>query len=310
MLSGKVAVVTGATRGIGKGIALQLGEAGATVYITGGDFVLPETLSLVGGLRRQWPLLSVLTQIEKRGGKCIPVQCDHEKDDNIKALFDRIEREQNGQLDILVNNAYKAVTGIFESEKKSFWEQDPGFWDEVNNVGLRNHYICSVYAARLMVLQKKGLIVNISSPGGLQYVFNVAYGIGKTACDRMAADCAHELRKHNVAFVSLWPGAVKTELVTDLLTERPESETAKMFAHTETVEFSGKSIVHLASGRYFNTKDRGKEAHSVPRTGIMPLNLRSVKDLMILSGFTGLAAWTPAFLTLPGWLIAATTHKF
>ncbi|XP_078604718.1 dehydrogenase/reductase SDR family member 1-like [Branchiostoma floridae x Branchiostoma japonicum] len=309
MLSGKVAVVTGATRGIGKGIALQLGEAGATVYITG------RTLQPTG---KGTSLIECAEEIEKRGGKCIPVQCDHEKDDNIKALFDRIEREQNGQLDILVNNAYKAVTGIFESEKKSFWEQDPGFWDEVNNVGLRNHYICSVYAARLMVPQKKGLIVNISSPGGLQYVFNVAYGIGKTACDRMAADCAHELRKHNVAFISLWPGAVKTELVTNLLTERPESETAKMFAHTETVEFSGKSIVHLASdpnimqksGRILFTCLLAEEYGFTDIDGKMPLNLRSVKDLMIISGFTGLAAWTPAFLKLPGWLIAASTHKF
>ncbi|XP_019628976.1 PREDICTED: dehydrogenase/reductase SDR family member 1-like [Branchiostoma belcheri] len=309
MLSGKIALVTGATRGIGKGIALQLGEAGATVYITG------RTLQRTG---KGTSLLECAEEIEKRGGKCIPVQCDHEKDDNIKALFDQIQREQNGQLDILVNNAYKAVTGIFENEKNSFWQQDAEFWDEVNNVGLRNHYVCSVYAARLMVPQKKGLIVNISSPGGLRYLFNVAYGIGKAACDRMAADCAHELRKHNVAFISLWPGAVKTELVSDLLAQRPESKSAKVFAKSETVEFAGKAIVHLAqdpnimqkSGRILCTCLLAEEYGFTDIDGSVPVNFWTVKGMVAMRGYTGLAAWIPSFLKIPGWLLAAATHKF
>ncbi|XP_066289628.1 dehydrogenase/reductase SDR family member 1-like isoform X2 [Branchiostoma lanceolatum] len=309
MLSGKVAVVTGATRGIGKGIALQLGEAGATVYITG------RTLKPTG---KGTSLMECAEEIEKRGGKCVPVQCDHEKDENIKALFDQIQREQDGQLDILVNNAYKAVTGIFENENKKFWQQDPGFWDDVNNVGLRNHYICSVYAARLMVPQKKGLIVNISSPGGLRYLFNVAYGIGKAACDRMAADCAHELKKDNVAFISLWPGPVKTELVTGFLAERPTSKSAQVFAHSETVEFSGRTIVHLAadpnimqkSGRILCTCLLAEEYGFTDIDGQVPLNFRTVKDMLAMRGYTGLAAWIPSFLKIPGWLLAAVTHKF
>ncbi len=117
------------------------------------------------------------------------MQCDHEKPEQIKELFDKINKEQNGHLDILVNNAYKGVQTIFGSIRQKFWQSEPQIWDDINNVGLRNHYICTVYAARLMVPRKQGLIVNISSFGGQTYLFNVAYGIGKTAVDRMAIDC-------------------------------------------------------------------------------------------------------------------------
>src|SRR5688572_22663953 len=100
---------------------------------------------------------------------------------------------------------------------RGFWEATPELWDTINNVGLRNHYFCSVYAARLMVKRAKGgLIVNISSIGGGTYLFGVAYGVGKAGCDRMAKDMAKELRPHNITVVSLWPGAVKTELMTRL----------------------------------------------------------------------------------------------
>lgn len=96
---------------------------------------------------------------------------------------------------------------------RGFWKADPSLWDTINNVGLRNHYFCSVYAARLMVDQKSGLIVNISSIGGGTYLFGVAYGVGKAGCDRMALDMARELTPHGITVVSLWPGAVKTELM-------------------------------------------------------------------------------------------------
>ena len=92
--------------------------------------------------------------------------------------------------------------------------------DDINNVGLRNHYICSVYASRLMVPRKQGLIVNISSFGGQTYIFNVAYGVGKACVDRMAIDCGVELKKHNVASLSLMLGAVRTELTADLISEK------------------------------------------------------------------------------------------
>jgi dehydrogenase/reductase SDR family protein 1 len=138
-LAEKVVLVTGATRGIGRGIAIQMGEAGATVYITG------RTLSSKDGMGS---LEETSNEIKQRGGKCIFVQVDHEDDHQIADLFQRIEDEQNGRLDILVNNAYKGVQTIFESSSKKFWEAKPDMWDEINKVGLRSHYICTVYASR------------------------------------------------------------------------------------------------------------------------------------------------------------------
>lgn len=142
-LAGRIVLVTGATRGIGRGIAVQMGEAGATVYITG------RTLTSKDGMGS---LEETANEIRKRGGHCIPVQVDHEDDKQISDLFEKIENEQNKRLDILVNNAYKAVNQIFDSSSVKFWQAKPELWDEVNNVGLRSHYICTVYAARLFYL--------------------------------------------------------------------------------------------------------------------------------------------------------------
>ncbi|CAH1269702.1 DHRS1 [Branchiostoma lanceolatum] len=336
-LGGRVAIVTGASRGIGKGIALQLGEAGATVYITG------RTMQPDG---RGTSLMECAEEIEKRGGKCIPVQCDHEKDEDIKKLFEKVKQEQNGQLDILVNNAYKAVKALVDAEGKKFYTLPPELWDDVNNVGLRNHYICSVYAARIMAPQKKGLIVNISSPGGLNYMINAAYGVGKAACDRMAADCAVELKKDNVAFVSLWPGAVRTENTKDMLkagrkqdVDRDEAmagvsivveiqellvylwrvvQIQRMFEMGETPEFAGKAVVHLAadpnimkrSGKILIAAEMGEVYGFKDIDGRQPPNLRRIKDSLSIFGYTGLAAWIPSFIKIPFWLLAAATHKF
>ncbi|XP_071493045.1 uncharacterized protein [Diadema antillarum] len=211
-LKGKVCLVTGATRGIGKGIALQLGGAGATVYITGRTLRVNE-----GSIRGS--LEETAKEVAERGGKCIPIQCDHAHETEVEAVFERIKREQNGRLDILVNNAFSAVHAITQVSGTPFWEQPTQMWDEVNNVGLRNHYVCTVHAAKLMVPAKQGLIVNISSIGAIRYHVNVLYGVGKAAVDKMAFDCAHELKEHNVTVVSLWPGAVRTEYVEDTFTD-------------------------------------------------------------------------------------------
>merc|ERR1712212_1257377 len=199
-LSGKVCLVTGASRGIGRGIALQLAKSGATVYITG---------------RKLEDLKKCAEDMKQAGGQnVLPLQVDHAKEEEIERLFETIKKEQNGQLDILVNNAYAAVNHIFENMGKPFWEADPAYsWDIVNNVGLRNHFICSSFAARIMTEMKSGLIINVSSPGGLKYLFNVCYGIGKAALDRMTQDTAVELKPHNVAVVGIWPGPVKTEKI-------------------------------------------------------------------------------------------------
>ncbi|XP_039726340.1 dehydrogenase/reductase SDR family member 1 isoform X2 [Pteropus medius] len=207
-MKSQVCVVTGASRGIGRGIALQLCQAGATVYVTG---------------RHLDTLRATAQDAQSRGGRCIPVVCDSSQESEVRSLFEQVTREQ-GRLDVLVNNAYAGVQAILNNTNKAFWETPASFWDDINNVGLRGHYLCSVYGARLMVPAGRGLIVVISSIGGLKYLANVPYGVGKAACDRLAADCALELRRHGVSYVSLWPGLVQTELLKDYLRNNDNAE--------------------------------------------------------------------------------------
>lgn len=308
-LSGWVCVVTGASRGIGRGIALQLSEAGATVYITG---------------RQQKTLRQTAEQVKERGGYCVPVICDSTKGEDIKELFEQIKREQNGRLDLLVNNAYAGVQDIFNNMGKKFWETDPSIWDSINNTGLRGHYFFSVYASRLMVAQGRGLIVTISSFGGLQYLFNVPYGVGKAACDRLAADMAVELKNRGVVSVSLWPGAVQTELVSQLVMQKeaPQAEESKyrdIFANGETTELSGKCIVNLAkdkklmllTGKVLMTCDLAR------RYGIQDVDGRSVIDYTSLKFLltqvpylSWLSAVVPSFIRMPRIMLTMANSRF
>merc|ERR1712020_539667 len=155
-LTGRICLVTGASKGVGRGIAVQLGEAGATVYITG---------------RSVDKLKECAAEIQKRGGKAIPVSVDHSDDGQVEKLFERIKAENSGRLDVLVNNAYAGVSMIQQNSGKKFYLADPAEqWDAINGVGLRNHFLCTVFASRMMVEKKNGLIVNVSSPGGLRLV--------------------------------------------------------------------------------------------------------------------------------------------
>ncbi|XP_075954140.1 dehydrogenase/reductase SDR family member 1 [Anarhichas minor] len=308
-LSGWVCVVTGASRGIGRGIALQLSEAGATVYITG---------------RQETTLKETAAQVKERGGNCVPVICDSTKDKDIEDLFERIKREQNGRLDILVNNAYAGVQAIFQNMGNKFWETDPTIWDSINNTGLRGHYFFSVYASRMMVAQGRGLIVTISSMGGLRYLFNVPYGVGKAACDRLAADMAVELKSRGVASVSLWPGAVKTELVSQMILDKetPQGGDPKfkeVFANGESTEVSGMCIVNLAidkhlmslTGKVLMTCDLAR------RYGIRDIDGRSVADYTSLKFLltqvpylSWLSAVVPSFLRLPRFVLSLANSRF
>ncbi|XP_053376078.1 dehydrogenase/reductase SDR family member 1-like [Mercenaria mercenaria] len=328
-LAGKVCIVTGATRGIGKGIALQLAEKGAKVYITGRTLDPPKGSKVGGSLR------DTAQEVEARGGTCVPVQCDHSKDNDIERLFEQVKRENEGQLDILVNNAYSAVNAIFNSMNLKFWEQPPAMWDDVNNVGLRNHYICSVYAARIMVPRKQGLIVNVSSAGGLRYLFNVAYGIGKEACDRMAADCGFELKKHNVAFVSLWPGAVGTESVLTKLRDnvkdpkvegdstlpksmRQPEKMLEYFEKAETTEFAGQCIAAMAtdpdllkmSGKIVQTCDLARRYGLKDAEGHGPSDFRQINVLLRQFGYSWISWCVPDFVRIPKWIVALGGNKF
>ncbi|XP_038069912.1 dehydrogenase/reductase SDR family member 1-like [Patiria miniata] len=316
-LAGKVCLVTGASRGIGRGIALQLGKAGATVYITG------RTLDPTGTEGSRGSLRETAEEVEARGGKCIPVQCDHADDEQVEKLFNRISQEQNGRLDLLVNNAYAAVKTLLACQGKKFWETPPTLWDDVNTVGLRGHYIATWHAAQLMIPAKQGLIVNISSIAGLRYYLNVAYSVGKAACDRLATDCALEMKKHNVASVSLWPGAVKTEIFMDLVaatsdtTSKAGNTLINVIKNGESVEFSGKAVVHLASdpnimkksGRVLLSAELADEYGFTDIDGRSPPNWRQVKTMCIMSGHTWLAALIPGFIKIPFWLIAAGNSK-
>lgn len=204
---------------------------------------------------------------------------------------------------------------------KPFYETDPYIWDTINNVGLRNHYFCSVYAARLMAARNKGLIVNVSSAGGLRYIFNVAYGVGKQALDRLSSDMAVELAKKNVCVVSIWPGAVKTELVEKMFKDengKPKDvKNALVFAEGETVEYPGRAVVALAAdprkmdktGRVLITEDLGKEYGFVDIDGLTPPNMRSVSFILKHFGWSTTANFIPKWVKLPGWLIWAGTSR-
>jgi NAD(P)-dependent dehydrogenase (short-subunit alcohol dehydrogenase family) len=235
-LKDKVAVVTGASRGVGRGAALALAAEGATVYITGRSLHAP-----LGN----WPgtLTQTADEITAAGGRCVPLVVDHRDDAQVAVAFERIIAEQ-GRIDILVNSAWGGYDSMSENGEytwpKPFWEQPLWRWDVMVNTALRGAYVASQYAARTMVAQRSGLIVNISFWAAQKYMGNVVYGIAKAGADRMSADMAHELRDHNVAAVSFYPGLVRTEGV---------MENAQWFdmSNSESPEFTGRAIASLAN---------------------------------------------------------------
>jgi dehydrogenase/reductase SDR family protein 1 len=233
-LRGRIAVVTGASRGIGKGVALELGAAGATVYVTGRT--LDDSGAAVPGT-----IGATAEEVGRLGGEGIPVRCDHSRDEEIRALFERV-RAERGRLDILVNNAFTLPSQpIFEGK---FWEHPVELWDELIHVGCRGHYVASHAAVPLLLEAKGGLIVNISSFAGAAYIFSVPYGVGKAAVDRMAKDMAVELRPYGVACVSLWPGVVRTEY---LVKSHAEGSVPFAIENGESPRFTGRAVVALAT---------------------------------------------------------------
>jgi len=239
-LDGKVALVTGASRGVGKGIALALGEAGATVYITGRTVKEGQNARALPGTIHQ-----TATEVTERGGKGVAIPCDHRNDQDVEALFQRIRAEQN-RLDILVNNvwgSYEQYNDVTDFMKKTdFWTVPISQWDAVFQAGVRAHYIASLLATPIMIAQHSGLIVNISFMVAQRDDMGVTESVGKAADDRMAACMAHELREHGVAVVSLYPGGlVRTEWV---------MKTAKDWGDltgSESPQFTGRAVAALAA---------------------------------------------------------------
>ena len=306
-LKGKVALVTGASRGIGKGIAIALGEAGALVYITGRSVHQTNSLETISG-----SLLETKATVENAGGICIAVPVDHSDDEQVKSLFEQIDREQNGQLDLLVNNAFGAVRSLISSNGKPFWEADRSLWDACNQVGLRSHYVASHFAAKMMTQRKQGLIVTISSWGGLAPIFGVAYGTGKSACDRLAADMAVELKPFNVASISLWPGIVGTEQFHQLADGNLEDNLGV------TPLFVGRIIAALCNDPDLMRRT-GKvqlAAELAARYGIVdeyehcPVSLRSLRFLLAqgLPRLKSVAKLIPD-LKVPWWMLLLTVLK-
>jgi dehydrogenase/reductase SDR family protein 1 len=232
-LAGRVAIVTGASRGIGKGCAIELAAAGATVYLTGrtvreGDAALPGAIG------------ATAAEIAAEGGRAIAVACDHRDDASVEALFARVDREQR-RLDVLVNNAFLIPAEL--TAGKRFFETPISNWDDMVDVGTRSAYVASAFAARRMTERGAGLIANISSSGAAKYAWHVAYGVGKAALDRLTADTAHELRDLGVAVVSIWPGFVRTERVAKYAAQLTELAHVK----AESQRFTGRAVAALAA---------------------------------------------------------------
>jgi NAD(P)-dependent dehydrogenase (short-subunit alcohol dehydrogenase family) len=232
MAQAPVAVVTGASRGAGKGIALALGSHGCTVYVTGrsqteGDASMPGTIH------------ATAAEVSAAGGTGIAVRCDSANDDEVAALIDRVMAEQ-GRIDILVNNACAIYDEL--SMPGAFWEKPLKIGDMIN-VGVRSGFVASWYAAPHMVRQDRGLIVFTSSPGAAHYCFGPAYGAHKAGMDKMAFDMGVDFADAgaNVAAVSVWMGALTSERLLEMMAAEPEK-----FAHLDGQLESTGLTGHLA----------------------------------------------------------------
>lgn len=220
-LEGRVAVVTGGTLGVGRGIASVLAQYGARVFVTG--------RSAQDGGADDKPVTGI--------------RCDHRLDAEVTAAFERITSEA-GKVDILVNNVWGGYERMMEDGAftwtKPFWEQGIWRWDAMFGAGVRAHYYASQLAAKSMVAGRSGLIVNISFWAAQKHIGNVAYGVSKAATDKMTADMAVELRPHGVTVVSLYPGLVRTEKVM-------EAAAWLDLTNSESPEFIGRAVAALAA---------------------------------------------------------------
>ncbi|MGD9997857.1 MAG: SDR family NAD(P)-dependent oxidoreductase [Ilumatobacteraceae bacterium] len=225
--SAKVAVVTGSSRGIGRGTAIAFGERGYTVYVTGrstGDGELT--------------IDSTARRVDEAGGHGIPVRTDHGVDAEIEALFERV-RDESGHIDVLVNNVYKIPDP--PAWGGGFWDHPVSIWDDQVGIGLRAHYVASWHAAPLLFAAGAGgAIVNVSSPGGQSYHFSSSYGAGKAGLDRLSADMAIELAPKGIACCAVYPGSVATEFIREWAEQRGSD-----LSEAQTPLGVGRAIVAL-----------------------------------------------------------------
>jgi NAD(P)-dependent dehydrogenase (short-subunit alcohol dehydrogenase family) len=240
----RVALVTGASRGAGRGIALELGAAGAIVYITGRSVAGGPTTDNVPGT-----IDETAKDVSDRGGRGIAVRCDHTNDDDVESLFRRI-RDQHGRLDVLVNNVWG---GYEDSECRPlplvpFWEQSLRQWDAMFSAGVRAHLAASRLAVPLMLPRRRGLIVSTTANlDALPYLKNLFYDLAKNAVARMVRDMALELKEHGVVALGVAPGFMRTERVVEAF-HRAGAAAAldSPRGPSETPAYVGRAVVALA----------------------------------------------------------------
>lgn len=249
-----VAVVTGASRGAGRAIAMELGAAGATVYVTGrstrghpaqsyGKLLALSSLPAVPGT-----IEDTADEVNRGGGKGIAVPCDHTDGEDVARLFARIQDEQ-GRLDLLVNNAWgghETFDGVFDAP---FWERGMEHWDSMMDRGVRNHLLSSRLAVPLMLRQGKGLLVTTTFWDRGHYLKgNLFYDMAKAAMTRLAFGMAEELRPHGIASLAVSPGWMRTEFIlTGHQTDEAHWQERPALARTESPRYLGRAVAALTA---------------------------------------------------------------
>jgi NAD(P)-dependent dehydrogenase (short-subunit alcohol dehydrogenase family) len=245
-LAGKVALVAGATRGAGRGIAVQLGAAGATVYVTGRT-----TLSQQSEMNRPETIEETAALVDEAGGRGIAVQVDHLVPDEVRALVKRIEDEQ-GALHVLVNDIFGATRIEWN---KSVWESSLDFGLHTLRLAVDTHAITSHFACPLLIKTPGGLVVEVNDGteeyNATHYRNSFFYDLAKASVTRMAFALAHELRPHNATAVSLTPGWLRSEAMLEAygVTEsnwRDATTRSPHFAISESPAFVGRAVAALA----------------------------------------------------------------
>jgi NAD(P)-dependent dehydrogenase (short-subunit alcohol dehydrogenase family) len=265
-----IAIVTGASRGAGKGIAVALGSHGCIVYVTGRS--QQESDASMGGT-----IYATAAAVTAAGGEGVAVRCDHADDAQVKSLFEQVARER-GRVDILVNNACAIHDQL--ATPGNFWEK-PLELGNMINVGVRSGFAASWFAAPIMAKQGRGLIVFTSSPGSVHYCLGPAYGAHKAGMDKMAFDMATDFKDAgvDVAAVSIWMGSLKSERLLQMMTAAPEKfrriegtlESTEFTGHVlwslfndpELMSLSGRTLIGAELGRKYGVTDNGKHPPSV-----------------------------------------------
>jgi NAD(P)-dependent dehydrogenase (short-subunit alcohol dehydrogenase family) len=263
-LSETVALVTGASRGVGRGIAHELGVAGATVYVTGRSTSDDQTDGLPGTVDGTADLVT------EAGGEGVAVVCDHTDDTALEALFERIEDER-GRLDLLVNGVCGGYEGYDDIFDAPFWEQPRERFDAMFDAGVRAAYVASQLAAPHLFESDQALLVNVSAGDCERYRGQVAYDTAKTAVDRMAKGMAHELRDYTVAALGVYPGFTRTERVVETMDgEEPEGSESPRYVGRAVAALTGDEAILEKSGAVYRTGELAREYRFTDVDGSQP----------------------------------------